>query len=60
MSWEQVLGEKTHGSVKKACVLHGEPIGIDVATVRKRLREWKAAQQAAEEEADDEDEDIYL
>ena len=56
LTWEQVLGDKKHGSVRKACVLHGEPQGIDLPTARQRLRDWKA-QQAAEAESDDEADD---
>ena len=35
LSWEQVLGIKKHGSVKKACALGGEPNGITVAQANK-------------------------
>ena len=56
VSWEQVLGIKKHGSVKKACVLDGEPSGVSVATAKQQLAAWRS-RAAQEEDQDEEGED---
>ena len=40
ISWEQLLGIKKHGSVKKACVLDKLPDGVTVATAKEQLAAW--------------------
>ena len=53
LSWDQILGVKKHGSIKKACLLGGEPSGVSVATAKQQLAEWR--RHAAEDEDSDEE-----
>ena len=55
LSWDQVLGVKKHGTVKKACVLNGEPNGISIAAAKQQLTDWR--RRAAEDEEDSDEED---
>ena len=55
ISWDQMLGVKKHGSVKKACVLSGEPSGVSIASAKKQLAAWRS--RAAQDEEDFEEED---
>ena len=55
LSWEQILGIKKHGSVKKACSLGGEPSGVSIAQAKQQLAAWR--QRAAEEAEESEEED---